>query len=92
MAVFVHLTSTRPSCISTGVTPNCGVSVAIHVMLILLHVSLIHCFAHVVMSYLIVSILTWGPQSWLLAQLTSGLNPQNQGYPRIKLSFPMLVT
>jgi len=79
MAVFVHLTSTGPSCISTEVTPNHGVSVAIHAILILLHVSLIHCFACVMMSCLIVSILIWGPQSWLLAQLTSGLNPQNQG-------------
>jgi len=92
MAVFVRLTSTGPSHISTGVTPNYGVSMVIHVISILSQVSLIYCFACVMMLCLIVLILTWGPQSWLLAQLTSGLNPQNQGYPKIKLSFPMLVT
>jgi len=92
MAVFVCLTFTRPSCISTGVTPNCGVSVVICAISILSHVSLTYCFAHVIMSCLIVSILTWGPLSWLLAQLTSGLNPWNQGYPKIKSSFPILVT
>jgi len=58
MAMFVCLTSTGPSCISTGVTPNCGVSVAIHAMSILLCVSLAHCFACVMMLYLIVLILT----------------------------------
>ena len=80
MAVFVRLTSTGPSCISTGVTPDHGgVSAVIHAMSILSCVSLTHCFAHVMMSCLIVLILTWGPRSWLLAQLTFGLNPQNQG-------------
>jgi len=92
MAMFVHLTSTRPSCISTGVTPDHGgVSAVIRAISILLRVSLTHCLACVMMSCLIVSILTWGPLSWLLAQSTSGLNPWNQGYPRMKSSFPMLV-
>jgi len=79
MAVFVHLTSTRPSCISTEVTPDCGVSAAMCAILILSCVSLTHCLARVMMLCLIVSILTWGPLSWLLAQSTSGLNPRNQG-------------
>jgi len=80
MAMFVCLTSTGPSCISTGVTPNHGgVSAVIRAMSILLHVFLTHCFAHVMILCQIVSILTWGPRSWLLAQSTSGLNPWNQG-------------
>jgi len=88
---IVHLTSTQPHFISEVVTPDRGSHSTLAIDDVW-HFLSSQFFTLSAVARWVVSILTLGPLSWAFAQSISGVKDQNQGYPRMNLSFPRLVT
>ncbi len=89
-AAIVHLTSTRPHPISGAVTLDHGLHSALAIDAVCRFLSSQFVTLWAVARW-VVSIPILGPWSLAFSQLMSGVKEQNQGYPRIKLSFPRLV-
>src|SRR5712691_6021029 len=93
VALCVRLISTRPPFVSSGVPPDHGMHVRLTSrMRSSLSFSLIQPLMRWSLPRSRVSICSLGPFSSAFIQSISGLKVLNQGYPRMNLYFPRLVT